>query len=98
MRRMDVGLAIGAGLLLVLVAVGISALGLVVFAPLMAVLGVAIDTWYVGAAAAIASFLLRRRPESRGLSRALGIVGVAWITFVVGFYLALSLIFLLASA
>jgi hypothetical protein len=97
MRRRDVAIAIVTGLLLVLMAVGISIYSLVVLSPILVVLGGAIELWYFGAGLVVASVLLNRRPELRDVSRLVGFVGVAWISFVVGFAFALSLIFVLAS-
>ena len=97
MRRKDVAIAVGAGLLPVLVVLLASMLSIAALGPLFAVLESAIEFWFVGAALAVVSFLLRRRPDWRSISRGLGYVGVAWISFVAGFDLVLAVIFVLVG-
>jgi hypothetical protein len=93
MRRMDVVLSIAGALVVVLLlALAPSAIpGLL----RDAVLAPALDYWYVGVAIVVASIVLGRRSTSPGLARALGVLGVAWVALVVGFYIALILVFAL---
>jgi hypothetical protein len=57
------------------------------------VLAPALEVWYLGVAVLVAAILLRRSTAWRGLSRVLGVLGVAWVAFFVGFYVALILVF-----
>ena len=57
------------------------------------VLAPALEAWYLGVAVLVAAILLRRRAAWLGLSRALGLLGVAWVAFFVGFTVALTLVF-----
>jgi hypothetical protein len=93
MRRSDGVLAV-AGALLVVLAVGFAPSWIP--APLREyVLGPALDFWYVGVAATVATFVLGRRSAWPGLARLLAILGVAWVAFVVGYYVLLVLVFVL---
>ena len=93
MKRSDVLLSIAGAVLVVL---------LLAFAPTAIpgpiheyVLAPALEVWYLGVAILLASILLRRRPAWRGLSRVLGVVGVTWVAFFVGFSVALTLVFVI---
>ena len=93
MRRMDVVLSIaGAVLVVILLALAPSAIP----GPLRdGVLAPALDYWYVGVAVLLASIVLSRRSAAPGLARVLGVLGVAWVAFFVGFTIAVVLVFTL---
>jgi hypothetical protein len=85
-RRRDVALCIAAGLFL---------LFLGFFVPIGAVFTeAAVRLWYLGVAAAVASLALRWR-RVLAPARLLGVIGVTWVTMVVGYY-ALLVFLLLA--
>ena len=93
MRRSDVALSIAVALVLVL---------LVVLAPrvipgplIQYVLAPALDLWFVGIAVLVASIVLRRRSTWPQVTRLLGVLGVTWVAFVLGWYVALILVFAL---
>lgn len=78
-------LAVGAGILLLLVGV-FAPIGMLFFVPIF-------DFWYVGPAAALLAFVLHRLQLWPRVALILGFVGVAWITFLVAWYVFVVVMF-----
>ena len=81
MTRGEVGLAVGLGVLLMLLGT-FTALGAPVFGPVL-------ERWYVGAGIAVVARLLVVRGLAPRLARVLGWVGVIWIAAAVSWYVVL---------
>ncbi|HEY4227968.1 MAG TPA: hypothetical protein VGM49_06485 [Candidatus Limnocylindrales bacterium] len=82
MHRRDIGISIAAGLVLILLGLtNPTGIGDIV---IEYVAGPAINFWWIGAAALVASIVLWRQRARPDLARILGFVGVTWLTFLVG--------------
>jgi hypothetical protein len=88
-RRRDVVLSVAAGLLVVLYV----ALAPASVPVLTSIASLALEYWYVGIAVLAASILLRRSTRWRNLARVVGVIGVTWVSFFVGYLVALVLVF-----
>jgi hypothetical protein len=88
-RRRDVALSIAAGLLVVLYV----ALAPASVPVLTGIASLALEHWYAGIAVLVASILLRRSTRWPDLTRVLGMIGVTWVSFFVGYLVALVLVF-----
>ena len=77
MTRREVGLSIAVGVAILVLAAG-------PFPVLRGVLQTTINFWYVGVGALAAAFVARRSSGGRDAGRVLGLIGIAWVTVVLG--------------
>lgn len=91
MHRREVGLGIATGLVLLLLAgTGPLEIGRVIG---LYVLGLATTFWYVGVGAIILALVLQSRGTRPDVVGIIGLVGIAWVTFVGGAIAWLVIIF-----
>jgi len=94
-RRRDVLLASAAG---VLAALLIGFIPSLIPGPVAEyLLAPAIDVWFAAPVLVLVAFVLRNRPPWDELARAIGVVGVAWVAFVVAFYVLLVIVFMVVG-